>query len=77
MQLVEELHLARSERRLEVNLVENCGELTCMDIDPPEEGASTMLSKSPVKKFKIIYYYWNVDILYPNNDIISYNRHLV
>ncbi|XP_077076654.1 transcriptional protein SWT1 isoform X1 [Siphateles boraxobius] len=45
MQLVEELHLARSERRLEVNLVENCGELTCMDIDPPEEGASTMLNQ--------------------------------
>lgn len=45
MQLVEELHLARSERKLEVNLVENCGELTCMDIDPPEEGASTMLNQ--------------------------------
>jgi len=45
MELVEELHLARSERRLEVNLVENCGELTCMDIDPPEDGASTILSK--------------------------------
>ncbi|XP_051952473.1 transcriptional protein SWT1-like isoform X2 [Xyrauchen texanus] len=40
MQLVEELYLARSERLLEVNLVESCGELTCMDIDPPEEGAS-------------------------------------
>ncbi|KAI7799626.1 transcriptional protein SWT1 [Triplophysa rosa] len=40
MQLVEELHLARSERRLDLNLVENCGELTCMDIDPPEEGTS-------------------------------------
>ncbi|KAF4099658.1 transcriptional protein SWT1 isoform X2 [Onychostoma macrolepis] len=45
MELVEELHLARSERRLEVNLIENCGELTCMDIDPPEEGASTMLNQ--------------------------------
>ncbi|CAM4689827.1 unnamed protein product [Leuciscus chuanchicus] len=45
MQLVEELHLARSERRLEVNLVENCGELTCMDIDPQEEAPSTMLNQ--------------------------------
>ncbi|KAG1963714.1 transcriptional protein SWT1 isoform X1 [Pimephales promelas] len=45
MELVEELHLARSERRLEVNLVENCGELTCMDIDPPEECASTILNQ--------------------------------
>lgn len=43
--LVEELHLARSERRLEVNLEQNCGELTCMDIDPPEEGANTILKK--------------------------------
>ncbi|XP_016146065.1 transcriptional protein SWT1 isoform X2 [Sinocyclocheilus grahami] len=45
MELVEELLLARSERRLQVKLVENCGELTCMDIDPPEEGASTMLKQ--------------------------------
>ncbi|XP_073672763.1 transcriptional protein SWT1 isoform X2 [Garra rufa] len=41
MELVEELHLARSERRLEVN----CGELTCMDIDPPEEGSGSMLNQ--------------------------------
>ncbi|KAK2884070.1 hypothetical protein Q8A67_017707 [Cirrhinus molitorella] len=45
MELVEELHLARSERRLEVNLIENCGELTCMDIDPPEDSASTLLNQ--------------------------------
>uniref|UniRef100_A0AAR2JLB7 Transcriptional protein SWT1 n=1 Tax=Pygocentrus nattereri TaxID=42514 RepID=A0AAR2JLB7_PYGNA len=38
MQLVEELHLARSDKRLQVNVVESCGELTCMDVDPPEEG---------------------------------------
>lgn len=36
MQVVEELHLARSEKRLEVNVMESYGELTCMDIDPPE-----------------------------------------
>ncbi|KAA0708483.1 Transcriptional protein SWT1 [Triplophysa tibetana] len=45
MQLVEELHLARSERRLDLNLVENCGELTCMDIDPPEEGSSVSFNE--------------------------------
>lgn len=38
MLLAEELHLARSERRLELNVEEIYGELTCMDIDPPEEG---------------------------------------
>ncbi|XP_043075436.1 transcriptional protein SWT1 isoform X2 [Puntigrus tetrazona] len=54
MELVEELHLARSERRLEVNLIENCGELTCMDIDPPEEGASTVLSKDQHKQALLI-----------------------
>lgn len=40
MQVVEELHLARSEKRLEVNVLQSYGELTCMDIDPPEEGAA-------------------------------------
>lgn len=40
MQVVEELHLARSERRLEVNVMQSYGELTCMDIVPPEEGAT-------------------------------------
>ncbi|TRZ02410.1 hypothetical protein DNTS_034466 [Danionella cerebrum] len=45
MQLVEELHLARSENRLDMSLVDNCGELTCMDIDPPEEGPSFTLNQ--------------------------------
>lgn len=40
MQVVEELHLARSEKRLEVDVLHSCGELTCMDIDPPEDGAA-------------------------------------
>ncbi|XP_068176377.1 transcriptional protein SWT1 isoform X2 [Antennarius striatus] len=39
VQVVEELHLARSEKRLEVNVMHSYGELTCMDIDLPEEGA--------------------------------------
>lgn len=38
MQVVEELHLARSEKRLEVNVLKSYGELTAMDIDCPEEG---------------------------------------
>ncbi|KAM9384216.1 uncharacterized protein swt1 isoform 2-T2 [Pholidichthys leucotaenia] len=37
VQIVEELHLARSEKRLEVNILESYGELTSMEIDPPEE----------------------------------------
>nr|XP_015210545.1 PREDICTED: transcriptional protein SWT1 isoform X3 [Lepisosteus oculatus] len=37
MHLVEELHLARSERLLAGDVVESYGELTCMEIDPPEE----------------------------------------
>ncbi|CAB1323876.1 unnamed protein product, partial [Coregonus sp. 'balchen'] len=45
MQLVEELHLARSEKRLELNVVEIYGELTSMDIDPSEEGATFTFSK--------------------------------
>ncbi|XP_072534845.1 transcriptional protein SWT1 [Salminus brasiliensis] len=45
MQLVEELHLARSDKRLQVNVVESYGELTCMDVDPPEEGTTLPLSQ--------------------------------
>lgn len=37
MLVVEELHLARSERRLELDIMQSYGELTCMEIDPPEE----------------------------------------
>lgn len=48
MQVVEELHLARSEKRLEVDVLHSCGELTCMDIDPPEEGAANSHCKCAV-----------------------------
>ncbi|XP_072295183.1 uncharacterized protein swt1 [Eucyclogobius newberryi] len=37
--LAEELHQARSEKLLEVDVMQSYGELTCMEIDPPEEGA--------------------------------------
>ncbi|KAG9351122.1 hypothetical protein JZ751_025012 [Albula glossodonta] len=37
MQLMAELHQARSQRLLEVNVDDSYGELTSMDIDPPEE----------------------------------------
>ncbi|XP_041134440.1 transcriptional protein SWT1 isoform X2 [Polyodon spathula] len=37
MQLVVELHAARSEKLLEMKVVQSYGELTCMDIDLPEE----------------------------------------
>lgn len=40
MQVVEELHLARSKKCLEVNVTDSYGELTCMDIDLTEEGAA-------------------------------------
>ncbi|XP_067086431.1 LOW QUALITY PROTEIN: transcriptional protein SWT1 [Osmerus mordax] len=54
MQLVEELHLARSERRLEVNVEEIYGELTCMDIDPPEEGATHTQNKELIQQELIV-----------------------
>ncbi|XP_073333410.1 transcriptional protein SWT1 [Pagrus major] len=48
MQVVEELHLARSEKRLEVKVMESYGELTCMDIDLPEGGdADTHCKQAP------------------------------
>ncbi|KAJ7986248.1 hypothetical protein DPEC_G00337980 [Dallia pectoralis] len=48
MQLMEELHLARSEKRLELNVVKSYGELTCMDIDLPEEGATLSKTEDPI-----------------------------
>lgn len=44
MQLVEELHQARTNRQLLVNVVESYGELTCMDVDPPEDGSTVTFS---------------------------------
>ncbi|KAF3835348.1 hypothetical protein F7725_027906 [Dissostichus mawsoni] len=49
MQVVEELHLARSQKRLEVNVMQSYGDLTCMDIDPPEEGG-----KQPNQQYLIL-----------------------
>ncbi|XP_056292778.1 transcriptional protein SWT1-like [Pseudoliparis swirei] len=43
MQVMEQL--TRSGRRLEVNGLQVYAELTCMDIDPPREGATDSLSK--------------------------------
>lgn len=54
MQVVEELHLARSEKRLEVDVLHSCGELTCMDIDPPEEGAANSHYSQPIQQDLII-----------------------
>lgn len=54
MQVVEELHLARSEKRLEVDVMQSYGELTCMDIDPPEEGATDTLCKQPLQQSLIL-----------------------
>lgn len=37
MQIVEELHTARSEKKLDLAVAQTCGELTSMDIDSPED----------------------------------------
>ncbi|XP_051232913.1 transcriptional protein SWT1 isoform X1 [Dicentrarchus labrax] len=54
MQVVEELHLARSEKRLELNVMQSYGELTCMDIDPPEDGAVDTHCKQPPQQDLIL-----------------------
>ncbi|XP_066548340.1 transcriptional protein SWT1 [Amia ocellicauda] len=54
MQLVEEIHLARSDKRLGVNVVESYGELTCMEIDPPEEETVFSLGKADLHQDRII-----------------------
>ncbi|KAI9517516.1 hypothetical protein NQZ68_004734 [Dissostichus eleginoides] len=54
MQVVEELHLARSQKRLEVNVMQSYGDLTCMDIDPPEEGGADTHCKQPNQQYLIL-----------------------
>ncbi|XP_022611692.1 transcriptional protein SWT1 [Seriola dumerili] len=54
MQVVEELHLARTEKKLEVNVMQSYGELTCMDIDPPEEGAKDAYCKQSTQQNLIL-----------------------
>ncbi|XP_070817099.1 transcriptional protein SWT1 isoform X2 [Chaetodon trifascialis] len=54
MQVVEELHLARSEKRLEVKVMQSYGELTCMDIVPPEEGAAGTQCEQPPRNHLIL-----------------------
>lgn len=44
MQVVEELHLARSNRQLHVNVEKSYGELTSMDVDPADEATTIALS---------------------------------
>ncbi|XP_053542804.1 protein FAM133A isoform X1 [Ictalurus punctatus] len=43
MQIVEELHLARSNRQLHVKVEKSYGELTSMDVDPADESATIAL----------------------------------
>ncbi|XP_077441023.1 transcriptional protein SWT1 [Vanacampus margaritifer] len=47
MQVAEELYLARFEKRLDVDVMQSYGELTCMDIDPPEDRTAYTLCKQP------------------------------
>ncbi|XP_077463986.1 transcriptional protein SWT1 [Stigmatopora argus] len=54
MQVAEKLHLARTERRLEVDIMQSYGELTCMDIDPAEESTTYSLSKEPAQQAVIL-----------------------
>ncbi|XP_057696999.1 transcriptional protein SWT1 [Corythoichthys intestinalis] len=54
MQVAEELHLARTEKRLEVDIMQSYGELTCMDIDPPEESRTNTLCKQPANQDVIL-----------------------
>ncbi|XP_041276567.1 transcriptional protein SWT1 isoform X1 [Onychostruthus taczanowskii] len=41
MQIVEDLHVARVEKRMALSVVQTCGELTSMEIDLPEQDLNT------------------------------------
>ncbi|KAF7661805.1 hypothetical protein LDENG_00253940 [Lucifuga dentata] len=54
MHVVEEIKLARSEKTLEVNVMQSYGELTSMVIDPPDEGTSSTLCKQSLQRDLIV-----------------------
>ncbi|XP_010870792.2 transcriptional protein SWT1 [Esox lucius] len=72
MQLTEELHLARSERRLELNVVTSYGELTRMDIDTPEGGAT--LSKAEDDRKQDLIIVMDTNILLSHLDFVKIMR---
>lgn len=37
MQIVEDLHVARVQKKMVLSVVQTCGELTSMEIDLPEQ----------------------------------------
>ncbi|XP_048831940.1 transcriptional protein SWT1 isoform X2 [Brienomyrus brachyistius] len=53
-QVVEELHRARSQNELRVNMVESYGELTAMDIDLSEEFTSSSSNKEEILRDPLI-----------------------
>ncbi|XP_069574204.1 transcriptional protein SWT1 isoform X1 [Brachyistius frenatus] len=69
MQMVEELHLARSEKRLEVNVMQSYGELTCMDIDSPDEGPADTNCRQPRQQDLILVL--DTNILLSNLDYVK------
>ncbi|XP_053542956.1 transcriptional protein SWT1 isoform X3 [Ictalurus punctatus] len=54
MQIVEELHLARSNRQLHVKVEKSYGELTSMDVDPADESATIALSQKQQQDLLIV-----------------------
>lgn len=40
MQIIEDLHAARIDRKMVLPVVQTCGELTSMEIDLPEQDAN-------------------------------------
>ncbi|KAJ8376143.1 hypothetical protein SKAU_G00067230 [Synaphobranchus kaupii] len=54
VQLIAELHRARSQKLLEVNVVDSYGELTRMDIDPPEQNTTFSFSTQPIHQDLLI-----------------------
>ncbi|XP_077573581.1 transcriptional protein SWT1 [Stigmatopora nigra] len=54
MQVAEKLHLARTEKLLEVDIMQSYGELTCMDIDPTEESTTYSLSEETAQQAVIL-----------------------
>lgn len=45
MQIIKDLHAARVDKKVALPVVQTCGELTCMEIDLPNDEANKSASK--------------------------------
>ncbi|KAK3506809.1 hypothetical protein QTP70_028374 [Hemibagrus guttatus] len=70
MQIVEELHLARSNRQLHVKVEMSYGELTSMDVDPADESAAVIAAPGQ-KQQQVLLIVLDTNVLLSHLDFVK------